>query len=154
MGADWRQQEECEMRLWAQLYGPAVVAGRNDGQKPGKAESVNINNVFESKYLKASDLNGKKIKLTVSDVSTDTFENNGKQETKLILSFAGKKKGMVLNKTNAMSLAGAWGPETDGWEGKECAVFPAKVPFQGQMVDALRIEPVLAMADDDDAPPF
>lgn len=140
------------MRLWAQLYGPAIVAGRNHGAQPRKGNGVNINDVFESKYLKAGDLNGKKIKLTVESVGSDSFENEGKKEKKLILNFVGKKKGMVLNKTNAMSLAGAWGPETDHWAGKECAVFPAKVPFQGQMVDALRVEPVLELVEDGDTP--
>lgn len=140
------------MRLWAQVYGPASVAGRNNGAQPRKGNGVNINDVFESKYLKAADLGGKKIKLTVDSVGTDSFENDGKKETKIVLTFVGKKKGMVLNKTNAMTLGAAWGAETDNWSGKECAVFAAKVNFQGQMVDALRIEPVLELVEDGDAP--
>ena len=63
---------------------------------------MNINDAFPSKYLKASDLQGRNHSVTIANVVT---EDIGKGEEKLIIYFQGHKKGMVLNKTNANNLA-------------------------------------------------
>ena len=75
-------------------------------------------------------------------------------DSKPVLYFAGKQKGLVLNKTKAQTLASAFSPETDGWAEKEVAIYPTKVSFQGQMVDAIGVEPVAALADPNDEIPF
>lgn len=97
---------------------------------------MNINDVFPSNYLKASDLQGRKLKLTISDVSIEQLGNDNKP----VVYFEGKEKGLVLNKTKAQILASAFSPETDGWKGREIAIYPTKVSFQGQMVDSIGLE--------------
>ena len=115
---------------------------------------MNINNVFPSKYLKAADLNGKTIKVVIERIEVEKMGN----DTKPVLYFEGKTKGMVVNKSNAQLIAAAYSPETDGWIGKEIKVYPGKVNFQGQMVDAIKVEVVPPIADDDfqdkELPPF
>lgn len=98
---------------------------------------TNINNAFPSKYLKASELQGQQVPVTMGRVEFEQL--NG--ETKLILYFDGKQKGIVLNKTNAMTIGGLYGAETDGWFGKPIILFTAMVPFQGQTVPAIRVMP-------------
>ena len=97
---------------------------------------MNINEAFPSKYLKASDLQGNNVSVTIANVVT---EDIGKGEEKLIIYFHGKQKGMVLNKTNANNIAAIYGPETEDWVGQPIVIFEAMVDFQGKTVPALRV---------------
>ena len=97
---------------------------------------MNINDAFPSNYLKASDLKGRSVAVVIDSIS---MEEIGKGENKMICYFAGKDKGMVLNKTNANNIAVLYGPETDNWIGKEVILFEAMVDFQGRTVPALRV---------------
>lgn len=108
-----------------------------------KEPQVNINEVFPSNYLKASDLNGKKLKLTIESVDMEEIG----PDRKPVLHFAGKQKGLVLNKSKAAVLSAAFGNETNHWDGMQVAIYPTKVSFNGQMVDAIGIEPVAPEAD-------
>lgn len=96
---------------------------------------MNINDAFPSKYLKATDLNNKTIKVTIRAV----IEENVNQKLQPVLYFQGKDKGMVLNKTNAMTIAQMFGPDTDGWQGGNIEVFSAFVDYQGKQVQGLRV---------------
>lgn len=113
---------------------------------------MNINEVFPSKYLKASDLQGKAVKVVIDRV---TIEKMG-EDNKPVLHFKGKEKGMALNKSNAQMIAAVYSPETDGWIGREIKLYTGKVNFNGQMVDSLKVEviPPVADAGPDDPIPF
>ena len=97
---------------------------------------MNVNEAFPSKYLKASDLSGKKVRVMISKVDMEEVGDGNKP----VAYFAGKQKGLVLNKTNAMIIASQYGPETNGWEGAEIDLYPGKTQFNGQMVDCLKVE--------------
>ena len=98
----------------------------------------NINDVFQSgEYLKAADLQGKNVNLTVSHVDFKEVEQG---KTKPIVHFNGTDKKLVCNKTNAMLIAEMHGPETEGWAGKQITLYPTKVDFQGKLVDAIRVQ--------------
>jgi len=73
----------------------------------------------ESNYLKAEDLNGHRAKVKIVGVELVSFEEDGVKETKPSITFEGKKKGMVLNKTNTDVLGKAFGYQSEGWMGKE-----------------------------------
>jgi hypothetical protein len=109
---------------------------------------VNINDQFPSKYLKASDLKGKKIPVTISHVDTEEVGDGRKP----VLYFQGKDKGMVLNKTNAMTIAASYGNDTDEWSGRKVRLYSAKVNFQNQMVDSLRVEADVDVTQDTEVP--
>lgn len=112
-----------------------------------KARQMKISEAFPSNFLKHTDLNGKKLKLTVSHVEMEKLGD----DTKPVLYFAGKQKGLVLNKTKASILAASFGDDTDDWQGQEVAIFPTQVTFGGEVKPAIGIEPVLQMAEDDEA---
>ena len=96
---------------------------------------MNINDAFPSNYIKANDLRGQAVLVQISDV---VYEDIG-SDRKPVMYFAGKDKGLVLNKTNSLMVASKHGPETDGWIGAQVELYPDKTQFQGQMVDCLRV---------------
>jgi hypothetical protein len=99
---------------------------------------MNINDVFASKFLRASDLQGLSPVVTISSVEFADMQDG---ERKLLLKFMGKEKGMVLNKTNAQNIASMYGPETDRWVGNRIKLTVALVDYQGKSVEAIRVWP-------------
>lgn len=98
---------------------------------------MNINASFPSQYLKAADLNGQRVTVTMSHVKTEKIG----EDERPVLYFQGKEKGLVLNKTNANSIAIGYGFETDDWTGQRIELFSMDVDFQGKMVEAIRVKP-------------
>lgn len=74
-----------------------------------------------SNDLKAADFEGKNLKVKISEVEARTYPaRDGKpEETKGVLRFEGKEKGLVLNKTNTKNLINAYGNESNDWVGHE-----------------------------------
>lgn len=98
---------------------------------------MNISGAFPSTYLKAADLQGRRVSVTMANVHMEDIGG----EQKPILSFVGKEKGLVLNKTNANMIAEITGSEeTDEWEGQTIVLYPTKTDFQGKRVDAIRVD--------------
>ena len=59
-----------------------------------------VSDAFPSNYLKAADLNNRTVKVAIDKV---TFEEIGQEKDKKpVMYFADVKKGLVLNKTNAI----------------------------------------------------
>lgn len=72
----------------------------------------------ESKYLKATDLQGRRPTVTISGVSLLEFDDDEKgKQRKPALAFEGKEKQMVVNATNCEELIRAFGAESDKWIG-------------------------------------
>lgn len=92
---------------------------------------------FPSKYISASDLQGNEVTVKITHIAPE--EIGGKQ--KFICFFAGKKKGLVLNKTNWNTIARISGQDdTDDWTGVEVCLYEAMVDFQGDSVPAVRVK--------------
>lgn len=98
---------------------------------------MNINQAFPSKYLAAADLQGREPTVMMNNI---TYEKVG-DDNKPVLYFQNKEKGLVLNKTNAMTIASMYGPETDGWFGKPVTLIAVWTDYQGKAVQAIRIKP-------------
>lgn len=90
-----------------------------------------------SNYLKSADLGGHEPTVTITSCEMESMP--GGDETKPVLKFYGKDKGLVLNKTNSEMIADAYGYDTTAWVGKIVTLFSIKVNFQGNMVDGLRV---------------
>ena len=105
---------------------------------------MQIDSLFPSKYLRASDLDGD---TPVTMKSLIMEEING--EKKPVLHFREPLKPLVLNKTNTKTIGSLHGSETDGWPGKRIILYPTKVDFRGEIVDAIRIR--RQIPDDDEA---
>lgn len=101
---------------------------------------MNLDDIFASKYLRAADLKGRDVPVTIASCELQKLP---KGEQKLALYFKGKEKGVLLNKTNANRIAAMYGKDTDKWIGKDIVLFPTQVEFQGDMVDAIRVKGVL-----------
>lgn len=97
---------------------------------------MRIDAAFPSTYIKAADLQGQQVTVTIVRVVTELI---GSDEHKPVVYFQGKEKGLVLNKTNANAIAQAYGYETDDWEGQKIVLFEAMVEFQGRTVAAVRV---------------
>lgn len=91
-------------------------------------------------YLKTEDLQGKACRLVIDAIATEEIDGDHGKEKKLVARFAGKDKGLILNRTNADSLAEIAGSEdTDDWSGVTIALYPDKTKFGGKTVDCMRI---------------
>lgn len=114
---------------------------------------MNVNDFYqtESKWLKAADLKGHKIRLTIDRAELVEFKDNTK---KLGLFFVGKEKGLVLNKTNAQLIAEQHGGEIDGWKGAQINIYPTTTDFGGERVECIRVEQHIPQADPNDEIPF
>lgn len=97
---------------------------------------MKIGAAFPSTYLKAADLQGRHCAATMGRVLMEEIGG----EHKPVLYFQGHERGIVLNKTNSSIIAEMYGDETDDWEGKKIVIYPARVEFQGKIVDAIRVK--------------
>lgn len=113
---------------------------------------MNVHQMFPSRYVTAFDLNGNDVTVTIKTV---VMEEMGGQETeeKPVVMFDKATKGMVLNKTNGLTIADLYGPETDNWTGKRVTLYSAKVKAFGAVHDAIRIRPQVPPPTQRDTPP-
>lgn len=100
----------------------------------------NINDAFPSNYLKASDLKGSNVAVTIDHVA---FEPVGRtKEMKAVVYFKGKEKGLILNKTNATKITQISGSSlTEDWDGVRMTLYPTETEFAGEMTECIRIKP-------------
>ena len=96
---------------------------------------MRISSAFPSEYLKAADLQGRTVTVTMERVEMQEISGDHKP----VLLFRGKDKGMILNKTNSNNISLAYGDETDEWSGQQIQLYEAMVDFQGKTVPAIRI---------------
>jgi hypothetical protein len=100
---------------------------------------ANYKTAFGS-FLKTEDLQGKACRLVIEAICNEEINGDHGKEKKLVARFAGKDKGLVLNRTNADSIAEIAGSEdTDDWAGVQIVLFPDKTKFGGKTVDCVRV---------------
>jgi hypothetical protein len=80
-------------------------------------------------YLKAADLEGNDWELIIAgwdkrEMDQTDFETGEKyKKWKVILSFGGEDRKLVLNKTNADAIKAAYGDQLSDWVGKAIIIF-------------------------------
>ena len=119
---------------------------------------MNIDQAFASKYLKSEDI-VKPVKVTVADcVMEEVSQGEGKpKESRAILVFHPvpflpnrERTAMVLNATNANTMKGAFGNDTDAWIGQQIGVYvDPNIAFGGKIVAGLRIKSLVPVAEPD-----
>lgn len=104
---------------------------------------TNVNEIFRSSdSLKAEDLDGSDVILTIASVEVKEFsDDDGKSSRKPVIHFEETDKTFVSNKTNSLMIAEHHGEDLDLWEGKQITLYPTKTDFGGKMVDCIRIRP-------------
>ena len=96
--------------------------------------------MFPSEYLAAEEFGGRDVKLVIKDVKLDDLRmTDGGTERKPILTFTKTKKKLVLNKTNATTIAKLYGGEARNWVGKEITLYPTECNAFGQQVECIRV---------------
>ena len=116
---------------------------------------MRVSDLFPSRYVKAGDVIEPQL-VAIRELQVEEIGQGKDAESKPVLYFHNRQKGLVLNVTNARTIEDAYGIETDAWRGKSIELFSAKVDFKGDRVDAVRVRvPKLASADDllEEAPP-
>ncbi len=110
---------------------------------------MNVDDIYKSEtnWLKAGDLQHKKIRVTIADMELAEFKDGTK---KVVLSFQGKDKGLVLNKTNAKIISEQYGNDMDAWRGKGISIYPTTTDFGGERVECIRVEQHVPEATDED----
>lgn len=107
----------------------------------------------ESKYLKASDLGGKSVKVKIEAVNLLEFDDEERGKTqKPALKLVGKEKQVVCNSTSVADLIQAYGPNSDRWIGKEIRLSTKHYPKFGR--DGLVITPIDIPDEPEDEIPF
>src|SRR5262249_26306156 len=92
--------------------------------------------LFPSKWLRAADLDGKEHAIIIDRLDAEVFGEDGE---KPVLYFQGRKKGLVLNKTNAFAIGEDYGDDTLAWKGKPLTLYATRVEFKGKVVDSIRV---------------
>jgi hypothetical protein len=96
---------------------------------------MKISEEFPSKYLRASDLDNREVRLTMSNVEIEKLG----EDNKPVLYFKGKDRGLVLNKTNANTISDDYGDDTEDWYDQPLILFSVMVDFQGKVGPAIRV---------------
>lgn len=96
--------------------------------------------MFKSDYVGAWDLKGDTV-VTIDKVvpSEEIIGSDGKKDSKPIVYFKGATKKMILNKTNAKSIAKALGHDTEDWNGRKITLFPDTCKAFGEVVECVRV---------------
>ncbi len=102
---------------------------------------LNVDLMFPSKYLKAADLLGKDVTVTITRVNGEDLQmTNGTKEHKFLVSFEGTEKQLVLNKTNAKSIAKALNEKRAvKWAGQRITLYPTECMAFGKITDCIRV---------------
>lgn len=97
---------------------------------------VDWDELYPGRFIKAGELQGKRVTLTIKDVGLDDLiGDDGKEKVKGVLSFEQTPKQFPLNKTNGICLKAMFGKKLPEWIGKRIIIFPDK--WNGE--DAIRI---------------
>lgn len=105
-----------------------------------------IDEIYAGNSLKAEDLRGRKVTVTIQKAEVKNFDRG----PKIVLTFLGAKKTFVVNKTNANRIAKLHGSrDYNSWIGKPITLMPDTTEFKGEFVDCIRV----AMPEPASAPP-
>lgn len=98
-------------------------ANLNDEPKK-RAKPSNFDQLYAGRFLKAGELMGKKVTLTISDVDLeDLMMDDNTKRAKAIISFSETEKKHIACKTNGLSLRAMFGKQLSDWVGKRVTLF-------------------------------
>ena len=99
-------------------------------------QPVNFDTLYPGRFLKAGNLCGQKVTLTIASVAHEKLEGEKGTELKAIVTFVGKEMQLVLAKTNGICIREMFGPILKDWVGKRVTFFESMVenpgPLKGQ----------------------
>lgn len=107
---------------------------------------TSIDEVFTSNTLKAADIQGREVTVTIETVTQREFKGrDGQPQNKLVVTFRRASKAFVCNKTNAQRIAYIHGKDYSKWVGKQITLFVDPfVQFGNELTPAIRVKPPTA----------
>jgi len=100
---------------------------------------MKMSTAFPGAHFKAADLAAGPIVATIAAVAMGKVGD----DTKPLMKFYEFEQDLVLNVTNANTLIEAFGDESAAWTGQQVQMYATKVQFGAEMVDAIRLTPVV-----------
>jgi hypothetical protein len=80
--------------------------------------------LYAGRFIKAGQLLGKKVTLTISDVDLEELQDDsGAKKAKAVISFKETEKKLVTCKTNGLCLKAMFGKKLSDWIGKRVTIF-------------------------------
>jgi hypothetical protein len=87
---------------------------------------VDWDELYPGRFLKAGELHGKKVTLTIASVDTEELEGDKGKKVKGVIAFRETTKQIALNRTNGVCLREMFGRRLADWVGKRMTIFPDK----------------------------
>lgn len=99
--------------------------------------------LFPTPHICADDLRGREYTLTILSWQLEDLVNDHGRARKPVLYFHEAEKGLVLNVTNAKTIARLYGPNLERWIGQRITLYPTTEPSFGETKDVVRVRPDL-----------
>ena len=101
------------------------MAFQHEPEQRKRSKPVDYDQLFPGRFIKAGELLGKKVTLTITDVDMeDLMGEDNKPKAKAIVAFKETEKQLVMCKTNGISLKAMFGKKLSEWLGKRVTLFP------------------------------
>ena len=100
---------------------------------PELRQPTNFDQAYPGRFLKAGNLDGKKVTLTIESVFHEKLEGDKGVELKVIMKFVGREMQLVVAKTNALCVREMFGPILKDWVGKRITLFESVVENPGAL---------------------
>jgi hypothetical protein len=104
-----------------------------------------ISEIYAGQFVNAAELPmGRRLGAVITAASAQPIGQGDQAAVKIVLELRAHDgrawpKAAVLNKVNAVTLAGLMGDDTVAWIGRSIEVWREKVMFGGRLVDGLRM---------------
>ena len=99
---------------------------------------MKTSSIYPSRFLKAQDLEGREVVVTITDVKTELLDG----EEKPVLVFSELDKDLVANITNWRATEKILGAgDTQDWNGRQLRLVPVQVDYKGEAVWSIRVRP-------------
>ncbi len=90
-----------------------------------RPKPVDFDQLYPGRFIKAGELLGKKVTLTIAEVDTEELMGeDGNKKIKATLAFKETEKMHVMCKTNGVCLRDMFGKDLSAWVGKRVTLFP------------------------------
>jgi hypothetical protein len=95
-----------------------------NAERPPLPKPSVYDQLYPSRFIKAGELMGKKVTLTIADVNMERLiGDDGKEKAKALISFRETEKQLVACKTNGLCIKSMFGKELAAWVGKRITLF-------------------------------
>ena len=109
---------------------------------------ISFDELYPGRFLKAADLRGNHVTVTIADVALDELEGEKGVKVQGVIFLQKTDKQIVLNRTNGLCLKGMFGKTLSDWIGKRVTLKPDTTKLGKDTVDCIRIHGSPDIAED------